>query len=92
MRPRGCARVIIMKRSGTGRRKRKILEAIPLDDWISPAKLAEKTGLSPQAVGIIIGKCFIPVYVEKKDIGVPKIGTFVYRRIPMLYKPKRPRD
>jgi len=92
MRPRGCARVIIMKRSGTGRRKRKILEAIPFDDWISPAKLAEKTGMSPQAVGIIISKSLIPVFVEKKDIGVPKIGTFVYRRIPMLYEPKRPRD
>ena len=84
--------MVIMKRSGIGRRKRMILEAIPFDDWISPAKLAEKTGMSPQAVGIIISKSLIPVLVEKKDLGVPKIGTFVYRRLQMFSEPKRPRD
>ncbi len=52
-----------------------ILEAIPFDDWISPAKLAEKTGMSPQVVGIIISNSLIPVLVEKMDLGVPKIGT-----------------
>ncbi len=81
----------ITKRSGIGSRKRKILEAIPFDDWISPAKLAEKTGMRPQAVGIIIGKCLMPAFVEKKDIVVPKIGTFVYRRRPVFYEAKRPR-
>ncbi len=69
-----------------------VLEVIPFDDWISPAEIAEKTGLSPQAVGVIIGKCLIPVFVEKKDLGVPKIGTFVYRRIPVFAEPKHPRD
>jgi len=81
-----------MKRTGIGHRKRITLEAIPFDDWISPAKIAEKTGMSPQAVGIIIGKCLIPVLVEKKDVGVPKIGTFVYKRRPVHSDPKRPRD
>ena len=81
-----------MKRSGTGRRKRKILEAIPFDDWISSAKIAEKTGMSPHVVGIIISNSMIPVFVEKMDLGVPKIGTFVYRRIPVFFEPKRPRD
>ncbi len=81
-----------MKRSGIGSRKRKILEAIPFDDWISPAKIAEKTGMSPQAVGIIISKCLMPAFVEKKDLGVPKIGTFVYRRHPVFSEPRRPRD
>jgi len=81
-----------MKRSGTGQRKRMVLEAIPFDDWIHTAEIAEKTGLRPQAVGIIISKSLIPGYVEKKDIGVPKIGTFVYRRIPVFAETKRPRD
>lgn len=84
--------VMSRKRSGVGRRKRKTLEAIPFDDWISPGKIAEKTGTSPQVVGIIIGKCLIPVLVEKKDLGVPKTGTFVYRRRPVYTDPKRPRD
>ena len=69
-----------------------ILEAIPFDDWISPAKLAEKTGMSSQVVGIIISNSLIPVFVEKKDVGVPKIGTFVYRRHPVFSEPRRPRD
>jgi hypothetical protein len=69
-----------------------ILEAIPFDDWISPAKIAEKTGMSPQVVGIIISNSLIPDLVEKKDVGVPKIGTFVYRRRPVFSEPRRPRD
>jgi len=81
-----------MKRTGIGHRKRITLDAIPFDDWISPAKIAEKTGMSPQAVGIIIGKCLMPAFVEKKDLGVPKVRTFVYRRIPVFSEPKRPRD
>jgi hypothetical protein len=46
--------------------------------------------MSPQAVGIIISNSLMPAFVEKKDIGVPKIGTFVYRRHPVFSEPQLP--
>ncbi|GAH83045.1 unnamed protein product [marine sediment metagenome] len=81
-----------MKRTGTGRRKMIVLEAIPFDDWISNAEIVKKTGMSPQAVGVIINRSLIPVYVEKKDIGVTTTRTFIYKRRPVNFEPKRLRD
>lgn len=43
-----------------------ILDAIPQDDWVSATKISEKIGITPQAVGVIISKSLIPVYVERK--------------------------
>lgn len=43
-----------------------ILNAIPQDDWVSATRISEKIGITPQAVGVIISKSLIPVYVEKR--------------------------
>ena len=81
-----------MKRSGTGRRKRLVLEAIPFDEWINAGEIAEKTGLNPQAVGIIISRNLFPVHVERKASEVTKPTTFIYKRRPIFLEIKKPRD
>ena len=81
--------LITVKRSKIGRRKKLILNAIPQDDWVSATKISEKTGITPQAVGIIISKSLIPVYVERKKEDEKTPGTFIYRRRPVFNEPKK---
>jgi hypothetical protein len=71
-----------------GRRKKLILDAIPQDDWVSASRISEKIGITPQAVGVIISKSLIPVYVERKKEDDKTPGTFIYRRRPVLSEPK----
>lgn len=65
-----------------------ILDAIPQDDWVSASRISEKIGITPQAVGVIISKSLIPVYVERKKEDDKTPGTFIYRRRPVLSEPK----
>lgn len=68
-----------------------ILDAIPQDDWVSATKISEKIEITPQAVGIIISKSLIPVYVERKEYDKTP-GTFIYRRRPVFTEPKKPNE
>jgi len=69
-----------------------ILEAIPFDEWISASEIAEKTGLSPQAVGIIIQKNLLPVYVERRQGDLSPNYVYEYKRRPISVEPQRLRD
>ena len=84
--------MVTMKRSGTGRRKRLVLEAIPFDEWISACEIAKKTDMRPQAVGIIIKRNLFPVHVERRDTDDKRDKTYEYKRRPIFLETKRPRD
>jgi len=81
-----------MSRGKSGERKILVLNAIPFDDFVRAGKISKETGLSPQAVGCIISKSLIPVYVEMKEISDPKPGTKTYKRRPTFHETRRPRD
>ena len=59
---------------------KKILEAIPFDEWVSSRDISRRIGIRPQRVGIIIKNNFLNVHVERKKKYNSKI--FVYRRLP----------
>jgi len=73
--------------------KKLILEAIPFDGWVSAGEIAAKTGIPPQAVGIIISKSLVPVFVERREtVERPDKKTFEYKRRHVYLEPRRPRD
>jgi hypothetical protein len=59
---------------------KKILEAIPFDDWVSSSDISRRTGIRPQSAGIIIRNNLLNIHVERKKEDKSKI--FVYRRLP----------
>ena len=84
--------MINMKRKKIGERKQLILEAIPFDEWVSAQEIATKTGITPQAVGIIISKSLVPVFIERRETSERPEKTFDYKRRQIFLSPKRPRD
>ncbi len=69
-----------------------ILEAIPYDKQISAGDIAEKTGIRPQTVGIVIGKTLVPVYVERIEMGVRPKMNYEYKRRPNFLDPEKLRN
>ena len=69
-----------------------ILEAIPYDEWIRAGEIADKTGMSPQAVGIIIRRNLFPVHVDRRKGGLSPHSVYEYKRRPIFLESKRPRD
>lgn len=59
---------------------KKILEAIPFDEWVSSRDISRRIGIRPQSVGVIIRNNFLNVHVERKKKYNSKI--FIYRRLP----------
>jgi len=61
---------------------KKILEAIPFDDWVSSRDISRRIEIRPQSVGIIIRNNLLNIHVERKKR--VKSLVFVYRRLPKL--------
>ena len=57
-----------------------ILEATPCDKWVRANVISEKTGLTPQAVGAIIGYNLLQ-YIERKRLKDSSNRTYLYKRI-----------
>ena len=58
-----------------------ILEAVPLDRWVTASEIAEAVGLTPNKVGGVIGSQLKGVYVERKKKS-PYERRYFYRRLP----------
>lgn len=84
--------MIKMSRKKTRERKHLILEAIPFDKFVNAGDIAAKTGMKSQAIGIIISKSLVPVFVERREIGNRPELTFEYKRRKIFLEPRRPRD
>lgn len=69
---------VAAKRSCRGKKKR-ILEAIPYDEFVRAGEIASKAEVSPETVGIFIRWNLMPL-VEVMEIDEPKPGTRVYKR------------
>ena len=57
-----------------------ILEATPRDEWVRANVIAEKTGLTTQALGSIIGYNLLQ-FIERKRLTDSSNRTFLYKRI-----------
>ena len=55
-----------------------IIKAIPRDEWIRANEIAERTGLTPQVVGLIISHNLLE-FIERKISAGNKL--FLYKRI-----------
>ncbi len=65
---------------GNTLKEKLILEATPRDEWVMANEIAEKTGLTTQAVGSIIGYNLLQ-YIERKKFTDRSNRTFLYKRI-----------
>jgi len=61
-------------------KKRLILEAVPRDEWVRADEIAEKTGLTTQAVGSIIGYNLLQ-FIKRKRFADKSNRIFLYKRI-----------
>ena len=61
-------------------KERLILEATPRDEWVKANEIADKTGLTTQAVGSIIGYNLLG-FIERKRFADSSNRIFLYKRI-----------
>ena len=61
-------------------KEKLILKATPRDEWVSANEIADKTGLTPQVVGLIIGYNLLQ-FIERKRHTDSSNRTFLYKRI-----------
>ncbi len=60
---------------------KKVLEAIPLDRWVSAAEIAAVAGVSPHEVGALISIHLLGADVERRPTRSPWSSSYLYRRL-----------
>ena len=66
---------------GKGSKIRRILAAIPIDEWVKASDLEDQTGVSAHSVGALISKHLLYVVVERRKISKRGGALYEYRRL-----------
>ncbi len=78
-------------RDGKRSKIRRILKAIPVDDWVNASGIEEKTGISAHTVGGLISHYLVSKFVEKRKTDRKRGGGdfYEYRRLRRIGKINR---
>ena len=61
-----------------------ILDAIPLDKWVSAKELGKITGFRSQKIGVLISFRLINTFVERRSASYDGENFYEYRRLMMI--------
>ena len=61
-----------------------ILDAIPLDKWLSAKELGKITGFKSQKIGALISCRLINNFVERRSVRTNGGSVYEYRRLMMI--------
>lgn len=61
-----------------------ILDAIPLDRWVSAKELGKITGFRSQKIGVLISFRLINTFVERRSVCYDGESFYEYRRLKMI--------